>query len=44
MSNLTVCILNYILVGDKINENEMDGACNMRGEIRDAYTILVGKP
>jgi hypothetical protein len=29
--------------GDKIEKNEMDGACSAGGEERDVYTILAGK-
>jgi hypothetical protein len=31
-------------VGDKIEKNEMGGACSMDGEERGVYRVLVGKP
>jgi hypothetical protein len=31
-------------VGDKIENNEMGGACSMYGEGRAVYRVLVGKP
>jgi len=31
-------------VGDKIEKNEIGGACNTYGERRGVYRILVGKP
>jgi hypothetical protein len=31
-------------VGDKIDKNEMGGACSTYGERRDVYRVLVGKP
>jgi hypothetical protein len=36
----------YIIIsaGDKINKNEMDGACSTDGEERGVYRVLVGKP
>jgi hypothetical protein len=30
--------------GNKIEKNEMGGACRRYGEKRDAYRILVGRP
>jgi len=35
-----------LLVGwlDKIKENDMNWACGMRGEERNMYRVLVGKP
>ena len=30
--------------GDKIEKNEMGGACSMYGENRGVYGVLVGKP
>jgi hypothetical protein len=29
---------------DQVEEDEMDGACSMNGEKRNAYRLLVGKP
>jgi hypothetical protein len=31
-------------VGDKIEKNEMGGACSADGEERGVYRVLVGKP
>jgi hypothetical protein len=31
-------------VGDKIEKNDMDGACSAYGEGRGVYRVLVGKP
>jgi hypothetical protein len=31
-------------VGDKIEKNEMGGACSLDGEEGDMYRVLVGKP
>jgi hypothetical protein len=31
-------------MGDKIEKNAMGGACNVYGEGRGVYRILVGKP
>jgi hypothetical protein len=31
-------------VGDKIEKNEMGGACTACGEGKDVYRVLVGKP
>jgi hypothetical protein len=37
-------ILTQYLAGDKIEENEMGGACSTYGEGRGVYRVLVGKP
>jgi hypothetical protein len=36
------CTFHYW--GDQIKGNEMGGACSMHEIVRNAYTILVGKP
>jgi hypothetical protein len=37
-------LLTQYCSGDKIEENEMGGACSVYGERRDACRVLVGKP
>jgi hypothetical protein len=39
--NCTPCLISS---SDHIEKNEMGRACNMYGEGRGAYRILVGKP
>jgi hypothetical protein len=34
----------YCCAGDKIEKNEMGGACGADGEERGVYRVLVGKP
>jgi hypothetical protein len=41
---LLICNPHKILVGDKIEKKEKDGACSTYGESRGAYGVLVGKP
>jgi hypothetical protein len=40
----TAIILTQYREGDKIEKNEMGGACSMYGEGRGVYRDLVGKP
>jgi hypothetical protein len=44
MRSLRVYTLHQIMVGGKIEENEMDGACSMYRERRGVYRVLVRKP
>jgi len=44
MKSLMICAPYPILWGDKIEKNEMGGACSAYGEGRGAYRVLVGKP
>jgi hypothetical protein len=37
-------LLTHYCAGDKIDKNEMGGACNTDGNGRGVYRILVGKP
>jgi hypothetical protein len=37
-------LLTHYGVGDKIENNEMGGACSSYGEGRGLYRVLVGKP
>jgi hypothetical protein len=37
-------VLTQYFVGDKIEKNEVGGACSSDGEGRGMYTVLVGKP
>jgi hypothetical protein len=37
-------LLTHCCVGDKIEKNEMCGACSKVGEERGMYRVLVGKP
>jgi hypothetical protein len=36
--------LTQYCAGDKIEKNEMDGACSADGEERGVHMVLVGKP
>jgi len=38
-----ICTAHPILLGDKTEKNEMDGACSVYGERRGLYRVLVGK-
>jgi hypothetical protein len=42
--DLCVVPLNKYYAGDQIKKNEMGGARSTYGEMRGAYTVLVGKP
>ena len=44
MRNLMICTAHPILSDDKINKNEMGGACSTYGGGRGMYRVLVGKP
>ena len=44
MKSLIICILHQILLGDKIEKNEMTGACCTYGVRRGAYRLWVGEP
>jgi hypothetical protein len=37
-------LLTQYCAGDKIEKNEVDGACSAYGERRGVYRVLVGKP
>jgi hypothetical protein len=37
-------LLTQYCGGDKIEKNEMGGACSVDGEERGVYRVLVGKP
>jgi hypothetical protein len=37
-------LLTEYISGDKIEQNEMGGACSAYGERREVYRVLVGKP
>jgi hypothetical protein len=39
-----IYLLTHYCSGDKIENNEMDGACSSDGEGRGVYRVLVGKP
>ena len=39
-----VCTAHQCFSGDKIEKNEMGGACSACGEGRGVYKVLVGKP
>jgi hypothetical protein len=39
-----ICTAHPILFGEKIENNEMDGACSVYGERRGVYRVLVEKP
>jgi hypothetical protein len=39
-----ICTAHPILLGDKIEKNEMGGACSAVGERRGVYRVLMGKP
>jgi hypothetical protein len=44
MRSVMICTPHPILCGDKIEKNEMDGACSADGEERGVCRVLVGKP
>jgi hypothetical protein len=44
MRSFVICIPHPIFAGDKIEKNEMGGACSAVGEERGVYRVLVGKP
>jgi hypothetical protein len=39
-----ICTPHQYCAGDKIEKNEMGGACSADGEERGVYKILMGKP
>jgi hypothetical protein len=44
MRSSMICIPHPLLcAGDKIEKNEMGGACSSNGEWRGVYRVLVGK-
>jgi hypothetical protein len=43
MRSSMICTAHQIFSGDKIEKNEMGGACNTYGEQRGVYRVLVGK-
>jgi hypothetical protein len=42
LHNLYASLIYY--KGDEVKEVEMEGACSMHGEMRNAYKIFIGKP
>jgi len=44
MRSLMIRIHTQYSSGDKIEKNEMGGACSTMGERRGVYRVLVGKP
>jgi hypothetical protein len=44
MKSLIICTPHQILFGDKIEKNEINGACSTYGVRKGAYRVLVGKP
>jgi len=43
MRSLMFCTAHPYCAGDKIEKNEMGGACSVYGERRGLYRVLVGK-
>jgi hypothetical protein len=45
MRSLVICTAHRYCSGDKIEKNEVGGACSVyEGERRNVYRVLVGKP
>ena len=44
MCRIFLSVLTPYCSGDKIEKNEMGGACSAYGERRGVYKVLVGKP
>ena len=44
MKSLIICTSHQILLGDKIEKNEMNGACSTYGVRKGSYRLWVGKP
>jgi hypothetical protein len=43
MRSFMICTPHPLFSGDKIEKNEMGGACSAYGEGRGVYRVLVGK-
>jgi len=41
MNNLIICMLYYVINGNRMEEDEMCGACSTHREVKNAYKILV---
>jgi len=42
MRNFRICTFHQYYWGDQVNEDELGGACNTHGEMKNVYKIFVG--